>query len=603
MAESLVYASCPAEQTAIQRPLEPKVISDALDAASGAISKFQKEASDSLKSYGRLVPAVANRVERAINGVKTEKDAAAPVSVDWVMAINIATKDFGKGDNIQRRLEELSNLAEKTKGKPVAITVQVAHYDLPKDSAESVYKFFVPTPYHVDQYVIHDGKMTKSGSLNSNGYAGDVKELLSFTAKQFDAKKSALLLDSHGNGNAGMTGDMGKATLAELTKALDVGWPGDGKIDLIDFDSCLMAQEGVLNSLRPYAEHVVASPETERALGQDLTKTVKAMIDRPEMTPEEFATTMVELARLQPLPVERKEVRIKNFYDILEALKQQKGDKIPDVQVRTLAHFSLANYEKFRSRLDDFGDALLKAVEDPKNRQTIDRLIDNAPSYGDWFGEPGECKDLKSFVDSIFREIGRGKISDPDGQLRITGGRVLDSHKKLVPSYSGFDEYGSRGGLSDFLPERYTLDFHRRARNWIATGDYSAACGNLDLLAENSTKYIDAIDKELKNVDAEMKKLEDKATDSEWNEARRAYRAAEDAIKAFRTASDTRSTLQAMADLKKTATELTETRLFKDRLAAEERKWKKEIDDKYAEQLVDTKSGWGRFRQSLRRLD
>lgn len=603
MAESLVSSNCPAEQAAVQRPVEATVVCDALNAASGALGKFQKEALDSLRSAARVVPAVADRVERSINGVRADKVPPAPVAVEWVMAINIATKDFGKGDNIQRRLDELNNLAANTKGKPVAITVQVAHYDLPKDAPKKAYEFFVPTPYHVDQYVIHDGKMTKTGSLNSGGYAGDVKELLSFTAKQFDAKKSALLIDSHGNGNAGLSGDMGTATMAQLTKAIDVGWPGDGKIDVIDFDSCLMAQEGVLKALRPLTDHVVASPETERALGQDLTKTVKALIEHPEMTPDEFAETMVEIARLQPLPIERKEVKVQNFYDLLEKLKPQEGEKIPPVQVRTLAHFSLVNYEKFRSRLDDYGDALSEAVKDPKNRQTIDRLIGDSPSYGDWFGEAGECKDLKSFVDSMFREIGRGKISDPDGQLRITGGRVLDSHKKLVPSYSGFEAFGARGGLSDFLPERYTLDFHKRARNWISTGDYSAACTNMELLAESPTKFIEAIDKNLKNVDAEMKKMEKDAYDSEWDEATRAYKAAQDAVKAYRSASDTKSTLQALADLKKTASELGGTKLFQDRLAAEERKWKKEIDEKYREQLVDTKSGWGRFRQSLRRLD
>ncbi|MBY0551473.1 MAG: hypothetical protein K2W95_29600 [Candidatus Obscuribacterales bacterium] len=603
MAESLVGSSCHAEQAAAQRPLDATVVSDALNAASGALGKFQKEALDSLRSTVQLVPAVADRVERSVNRIQTDKVPAAPVAVEWVMAINIATKDFGKGDNIERRLDELNKLAANTKGKPVAITVQVAHYDLQKDTPRKAYEFFVPTPYHVDQYVIHDGKMTKTGSLNSSGYAGDVKELLSFTAKQFDAKKSALLIDSHGNGNVGLTGDMGKATISQLAKAIETGWPGDGKIDVIDFDSCLMAQEGVLKAMRPLTDHVVASPETERALGQDLTKTVKAIIEHPEMTPDEFAETMVEIARLQPLPVERKEVKVQNFYDLLEKLKPQEGEKIPPVQVRTLAHFSLVNYEKFRSRLDDYGDALSEAIKDPKNRQTIDRLIEESPSYGDWFGEAGECKDLKSFVDSMFREIGRGRIADPDGQLRITGGRVLDSHKKLVPSYSGFEAFGARGGLSDFLPDRYSLDFHKRARNWVPSGDYSAACTNMELLAENPTKYIEAIETHLKYVAADMKKMEKDATEADWNEATRAYKSAQDAVKAFRSANDTKSTLQAVSDLKKTASDLGGTRLFQDRLAAEERGLKKEIDDKYNAQMVDTKSGWGRFRQSLRRLD
>lgn len=602
MAESLVSPNCPAEQAAVQRPQDASDVCDAVATASAATAKFQKEALESLQSISRLLPAAADRVERSLNKFEVDKPPA-PKSVEWLMAINIATKDFGKGDNIQRRLGELGELAAQTKGKPVAVTVQVAHYDLPKGSADSLYKFFVPTPYHVDRYTIHDGKMTKAPSLNSSGYAGDIKELMSFSSKEFTAQKSALLLDSHGNGNAGLSGDIGKATLPDLVKALEPGSPNPKKIDVIDFDACLMAQEGVLKALRPLTDHVVASPETERALGQDLTKTVKVLLERPEITPEEFATSLVEIARLQPLPVPKQELKIRNFYELLDAMKTKKGAEIPDVQVRTLAHFSLVNYEQFRSKLDDYGDALSEAIKDPKNRQTIDRLIENSPSYGDFFGEAGECKDLKSFVDSMFREIGKGKISDPDGRLRIAGGRVLDSHKKLVVSYSGFDNYGSTGGLSDFLPERYQLDFHRRARNWIQTGDFSQACGDLDELASSPTKYIETVEKELKAVDKEMKKLEDDATESEWDEATRAYKAAQEAVKAFQDAKDTKSTLKAVADLKTSAYDLGATRLFQDRLAAKEREYKKDIDEKFEEQLVDAKSGWGKFRQALRRLD
>lgn len=604
MADSSV-TSCPAEQAAAQQQREAAAVGALIDSASTALDKFQKEAMATLKDYSQLVPAVANRAERSLNNVQPH-EPPKQLDVEWLMSINIATKDFGQGDNIERRLEQLKNLSGQTKGKPVAIAVQVAHCDLQEEtsSSASVYKFFVPTPYHVDRYIIHDGNMTKTDSSNSRGYAGDVKELLSFSAKHFKPNKSVLLIDSHGTGNVGLSGDIGRTTLRDFTNALDQGWPKPRKIDVIDFDSCLMAQEGVLKALQPLASHVVASPETERALGQDLRKVVGTLIERPEMTPGEYADALVEIARLQPLPQPRRELRVRNFYDLLEVLKPEKPSDIPDrIQVRTLAHFSLANYEQFRSKLDDFGDALSVAIRDPKNRQAIDRIIENGPSYGDWFEDDGDCKDLKSFVDSMFHEIASGKISDDDGRLRITGGRVLDAHKKLVVSYSGFDQFGARGGLSDYLPDRDFLDFHRKSRNWIVTGDYSRACSNLDLLASKPNDYIKAVEKHLGNVKAEMKRLESGATQSEWDEAKRAFKAARDSVESFRTARDTKETLKAVADLTKTATELAETRLFQDRLAAEERKHKANVDKMFRDHLVDTKSGWGRFRHELRRLD
>ncbi len=589
-------------------PPKDSVVTDALSNAFAAVNKFQSEAFTSLLGYRELIPAVSQHAERSLKQLALPEPPKA-IPVDWVFAIDIATRDFGKGDNIERRLGELHALAPKTKGKPVAISVQVAVQDLKNDSntPASLYKFFVPTPYHIDRYVIHDGEMKKVDSVNSAGYGGDVKNLLSFTSTRFSPEKSGMLVDSHGNGNLGLSGDIGKVTIPHFTSSIKEGWKGSKQLDLIDLDSCLMAQVGVLDSLRGVTRHVVASAETERALGQDLTQTLNAIIDNPKISPSELGELIVENARMQRLPrVAPAVARPTNFYELIDSLKPIPKDKVPEcIQVRTLAHFDLANFDRYGKELDKLGDALVEAIKDPKNRRFIDSLIEDAPSYGDWFGEPGEAKDMKVFVDRIFKAIADKEMTDPQGDLRIHGGRLADAHKKLVESFSGFDQYGARGGLSAYLPERYFLDFHKRAKNNLVATDFVDDCNDVRALSKDKAKYLERLNKTLKAVDKEIEAAKDKddTSDTEIDQVSRIRKSAGVAVDTLNNASGLKETLTAMDQLKTVASDLFWTKFYQRKLGEKEIKSKKDIDEAFAAQLVDSNSGWGRFRIALRRLD
>lgn len=399
---------------------------------------------------------------------------------EWVVAMYIAT-DFGNECTIEKRTKKLQELAAQTADKPVTIIVQTAN----KDKAGK---------YQIERFALKDGKVLKLESPGeTKGYAQDVEDLLSYTTKNHQSKNLALTLDSHGSGNSGLHGDVGDLSLVNLSKAVKNGLKGSGheKLDLLQFDACLMAQNGVLESTTGITRHVVASAEPE-GTGADAAnadnRQLLELLKKPTMTAGELA-------------------------DIFVAQSKDNAD------FKTLAHFDLKRYESFRKSLDLFGEKLAKLCEDPENLKVIRAIIKDTFSYGKFsfglipsIGVPGlggirpllnqmgpgkfndtsrrrigpdalgpnllrpdvlepddlsglgiggffgllnrdrNKRDLKDFVARILVAISKGQLKDEDGTLKRAGHSVLYEGTMLTKSFYGRDERKDLGGLSAFLP-------------------------------------------------------------------------------------------------------------------------------------------------------
>ena len=104
------------------------------------------------------------------------------------------------------------------------------------------------------------------GELNLS--SGDtLKAFISVAARKYPSKKTALVLWNHGMGWAGLasdndtgSGEGASMTLDGLTQALAATTPElpDKKIDLLQFDMCLMGQAEVAAACAPYAQYMVA---------------------------------------------------------------------------------------------------------------------------------------------------------------------------------------------------------------------------------------------------------------------------------------------------------------------------------------------------------
>ncbi len=560
------------------------------------LSKLQNDALRELSGWGNLIKPVGQRIERLCNETTAQKPKE-PTAVDWLVAIDITTKDFGHGDNLEMRKAHLASLAAETKGKPVAIVAQFAIADVDKKQMDK-YSWVVPHPYHVDRYLIRDGKMDKLDTVNSGGYAADVKNLLSFATGQFKGAKLALMIDSHGAGNRGLTGDTGSTTIPDFVDAVKKGMQGRDKLDLIDFDACFMGQNGVIGRLRPLTNNVVASAETEGGLGQDLVTPIRSLLKDSKMDGAQLANVMIETARLTKAPVDvvsPKPPEPRNVYQWLQqSLTPKDTETVKRVPVKTLAHYELTHYEQFQSELDQFGTGLCAVMKDPKNLRTINRLLDSVPAYG------GRDKiDLKSFVEGIVDAATTGKLDDPGNTLRIHGGRVLDAHKKIVPSYSGFYEYSSRGGLSFYAPESSELQFQKRAldRTWAA--DFTRSCQNPPDLSSKKDEYVKQLDARLKGAATEISKS-DETDENVLNDVKLKWHAADGAVKQLKTASSIKETFDALTAMRNAAMELETSDFFKNKIAQNEKKIRKELEEYYKKELITPDGGWGKFREALR---
>jgi hypothetical protein len=158
-------------------------------------------------------------------------------------------------------------------------------------------------------YVTKDNDKTK---INSQLIAdlgevdmGNYKELINFAkwAKQnYPAKKYLLVIWNHGSGwEKGMKEKITKGVSYDEasgnhinTPQLGLAMKEIGKVDVIDFDACLMQMAEVGYEIRNYVTYIVASEETEPGDGDSYDIFLSKLSQNPTMGPLELAKSIVD---------------------------------------------------------------------------------------------------------------------------------------------------------------------------------------------------------------------------------------------------------------------------------------------------------------------
>lgn len=612
-------------------PLTVADIKEGAEQAADAFSKWRQATLAPVQMYMEMVPALGARLERAGREMLSEPPKQKH-DVDWLVVMDLTTRSYGSqtGDNNERRLRHLETIAKESKGKPVAIVVQMPYLDVSDGDYDGElldkYSSVVPHPHHIDRYIVYDGKVTKLDTVNSGGYAYDLTKLVSLAGTMFNGDRTALFMDSHGMGGKGLSGDTGDVTMKEFVEALKTGLKkangnqqkdrDNTPLDLMDFDACFMGNHEVMRLLRPLTNHVVASAHTEGGRGQNFVAPLRSILNNSRITPAKIAEIMVETARNQPVcrdltkhqPSGKKEdlwmyLDTKNEQKESGAEADDKCEKTPSIA--TLAHYDLRHITEFQKELDQFGDALCAVVGDPKNRRTIDKLIADITVYGKDGWYVPDKRDVKTFVESVLDAVNKKELPDPDQFIRIHGGRLLDSHKKLVRSYSGFDNYISYGGLSTFLPDRQGLDFHPVAVDRISASQFRQSAEEPPDLSVAATKkkYVEDLDWQMARMDRQINAAAENTDQKILETARHKWKTLGESLAKLKVASQLSDTLQALSAMRKAAKELEETEFFQSMTMEEEKELKDDIDKEYKAELVNASGGWGKFRLALRRLD
>ena len=200
----------------------------------------------------------------------------------------------------------------------------------------------------------------------SMGEAQTLADFLSFAKENFPAEKTAVVFWNHGGGSVtGAAFDeiygYDSLTLDEMYQAFSSVWnPSMEKqpLELIGFDTCLMATVDVAYTFSDLAHYLVASEETEPANGWYYSQWVGALAQNPSMNGEELGKVICDA-----------------YYAGCEEVGTQDNT--------TLSLTDLTKVQPLLDAYDTFGaEALAAACNDPGFFSQFGRVAAQSENYG-----------------------------------------------------------------------------------------------------------------------------------------------------------------------------------------------------------------------------
>ncbi len=136
--------------------------------------------------------------------------------------------------------------------------------------------------------------------LANMGEAQTLYDFLSFAEANYPAEKTAVIFWNHGGGSVtGASFDenysFDSLNLLEMYAAFDAVWPADTEnpaLELVGFDTCLMATIDVAAAFQPFAKFLAASEEVEPGNGWLYSQWVKDLAERPSMDGEDLGISI-----------------------------------------------------------------------------------------------------------------------------------------------------------------------------------------------------------------------------------------------------------------------------------------------------------------------
>ncbi|MBI4532353.1 MAG: hypothetical protein HY711_00275 [Candidatus Melainabacteria bacterium] len=461
---------------------------------------------------------------------------------EWTVVVNLsATLENSNGLGAQHKFEALKQLAEQSKGKPVTMVVQAIGPGGSSDGTGGAQM--------LQRYVIKDGQITELPGQPSRGYGQDLTSLLQMATTNYPSEKIAFINQSHGLGNERLRGDAGPISVQDFTKAIKEGLAGSGhnRLDLLDLDACLMAENGVLDEVKEVANNLVASAEEENGRpnpsnhnelsvdGQNLNVSLSQLLNNPSMDGNQFAESMIQMANAGH-----------------NGDGQTIGNGLYDSGTSTLVHFDLTKYNNFETSLNNFAGALIEGANNPTSKEALREIVGQVPRFGarksGLLSDGMERRDLQSFVQQVLSAVENGELGDPDGKIKKSAENLLTSFNNLVGSYHGEANsmhYEQMGGLSIFLPSQIFCDSRSSSRALTSISELAQLTQRQnplveftpelgDAMANGLTPYLEQIKKEtpanlqqeLVPLEQAMNQLRKAATQEELQVARLALRQA-----------------------------------------------------------------------------
>ena len=138
--------------------------------------------------------------------------------------------------------------------------------------------------------------LLEESAQQNMGDGETLRDFLDYASSNFPAKREAVLFWNHGGGSVSGAAfderyDYDSLTLGEMDDALSQVFQGR-ELEMVCFDTCLMATVDVAATFSPYARYLVASQEVEPGLGWDYDTWLAALAQKPGMDGKELGVTI-----------------------------------------------------------------------------------------------------------------------------------------------------------------------------------------------------------------------------------------------------------------------------------------------------------------------
>lgn len=288
------------------------------------------------------------------------------------------------------------------------------------------------------------------------GSADNVKQFVEWGMKNYPAEHYALVMWDHGAGFEGSMVDEETnhiITNNQLAKALEDAAKETGKkLDVINWNACLMQQAETGYELRNAASYMVGSEEVEAGLRipipgvfgttpqHEIAKDVKeAVKTKGDLTPEEVAKLFV-----------------------FEAKNQFGGSMFTPTQ----SAIDLSKMEKVTKQLDNLAGALLDTIKaDPSTLDKVRSDVKKAQHFlaADMYIEPYvDYRDIGDFCRVLVKDTKLNAVNPQVGEaakqvMASLQEAVIAEHHAPISSMGGRSLEGATG-MSIYLPTDYGFD-------------------------------------------------------------------------------------------------------------------------------------------------
>ncbi len=273
-------------------------------------------------------------------------------------------------------------------------------------------------------FTITSPVVRKLGEVNT-GSAKTLERFIAWGISTYPAKRYALVISDHGGGWQGAASDETSEGQmigpAGLMQALERGLrtAAVDRLDLLVFDTCLMAQLEVWSLLSPYVRYGVASEEITYGL-KGFDRTMRDLADHPEMEAKELGARVVQ------------------YFE-----ESYAGDDTGNTL--TMSEIDLDRVPAVQQAVDRLAHVLSAEADSSETILAVARGLAHSPSFADIDREFFGIIDLRSFL-LIVEALGENsQVVKAAQQARAA------LEKAVLVHYAGQD-IPSVGGLSFFFP-------------------------------------------------------------------------------------------------------------------------------------------------------